>query len=924
MPAIKKTCLQALAAELRAIRAEQRTIADNAELWSVAQQLKLSALCLSGGGIRSAAFCLGVLQGLARGGLLAQFDYLSTVSGGGYIGCWLQAMIHQRGSPAAAAAALGDPQEPPVEFRRLRDYTSYLAPEAGLFSTDTWANIVLYIRNVLLNWTVYLPLLVLPVLLAIFYRTTIWVIGGHAWVAGVALAVGAVLLAASIFCAARNLPDHRPNGEAGIEYASLRTITRSVYWPALGWAFLAPLSLGDSDGLPSRPAILLLIAYVVAMSAGYLAAWLGARHDPQHRLFTANFVAFGAATFVSTLLIVVGLALVQAVTAPERAQAIAVLAPLWLLGAQGIHSSVFVGLRRDSPLFDLDREWLARVSALKLRAGVFWAVFAGCSLLLTWVLHQPHSPPTWVAAVVALGSGGVGAWIGKQASSQVGAVLSAISNSQRARTLALNLLAGIFVLGLIAVLGMVTDAILGRVQSLLAADVLRVDPTQVADASGELVLFYAPPPWLLYMVQVVALVLLIFSVYWINRRVNVNRYSMHAVYRNRLTRAFLGSGRAPARRPEPFTQFDPKDNLSLAGLAAAEGRRTLFPVLNLTLNLTSGVAAAWSERKAMVFTATPLACGAPLLPAPEDPPERDADARGVYVATTSYAGMESRDADPRTATGLSLGTAMAISGAAVSPNWGYHSSTLTAFIMTLFNVRLGAWLPNPAVVDREEDLNLARPPRSLASMIGDLLGESGDEARAIYLSDGGHFDNLGLYEMLRRRCRLILAIDAGEDATCNFADLGDTLRKAAIDMQITVSFDGVMRIASRSDTTQAATALGYAIATIHYPEQKPDERGGTLLYLKPSVLPDIPADVRAYANLHNAFPHEPTLDQFFTESQFESYRALGEYQMALIVERVRAAVPKWQQSIDPETFFDKAAATYQQPIASPAGTCRSG
>jgi hypothetical protein len=91
-----------------------------------------------------------------------------------------------------------------------------------------------------------------------------------------------------------------------------------------------------------------------------------------------------------------------------------------------------------------------------------------------------------------------------------------------------------------------------------------------------------------------------------------------------------------------------------------------------------------------------------------------------------------------------------------------------------------------------------------------------------------------------------------------------------------VAFDTRPRIASRDDTRQQAALLGFGIATIRYPELL--EHDSKLIYLKPCLLPENPSDVRAYANAHVSFPHEATLDQFFTESQFESYRALGEFQ----------------------------------------------
>ncbi|HKA52599.1 MAG TPA: patatin-like phospholipase family protein, partial [Candidatus Binatia bacterium] len=126
---------------------------------------KRAALCLSGGGIRSATFGLGVLQGLAARGLLGKFDYLSTVSGGGYIGSWLTAWVHHHRQgiqgvsedlPRLSTAKL-DPEPAPV--RHLRAYSNYITPRLGLLSADTWTIAATYLRNLLLNWLVLIPLL---------------------------------------------------------------------------------------------------------------------------------------------------------------------------------------------------------------------------------------------------------------------------------------------------------------------------------------------------------------------------------------------------------------------------------------------------------------------------------------------------------------------------------------------------------------------------------------------------------------------------------------------------------------------------------------------------------------------------------------------------------------------------------------------
>ena len=241
------------------------------------------------------------------------------------------------------------------------------------------------------------------------------------------------------------------------------------------------------------------------------------------------------------------------------------------------------------------------------------------------------------------------------------------------------------------------------------------------------------------------------------------------------------------------------------------------------------------------------------------------------MTTADYAGDERETGRDDQAQGITLGTAMTISGAAVSPSMGYHSSAATAFLMTLFNVRLGAWLPNPAVASTEL-LRRARPANAVISLARELLGLTSDRGRDVYLSDGGHFENLGVYEMIRRRCRYILVIDAGEDPAATFQDLGDAVRKVRIDFDVRIVFDPPVGISSRHNPVEPF--CDFATETIDYPDI--GATPGRLIYLKPSYPRDMAIDVRAYGNLHDSFPHEPTLNQFFTESQFESYRQLGE------------------------------------------------
>ncbi len=123
----------------------------------------ITALCFSGGGIRSATFGLGILQSLAKQGLLDKFHYLSTVSGGGFIGSWLSAWIKRKTLDTVqknlVAKDLVEGEVEAPEITHLRSYSNYMSPQLGLLSADTWTLIAVYLRNLLLNWTVLIPLI---------------------------------------------------------------------------------------------------------------------------------------------------------------------------------------------------------------------------------------------------------------------------------------------------------------------------------------------------------------------------------------------------------------------------------------------------------------------------------------------------------------------------------------------------------------------------------------------------------------------------------------------------------------------------------------------------------------------------------------------------------------------------------------------
>jgi hypothetical protein len=267
---------------------------------------------------------------------------------------------------------------------------------------------------------------------------------------------------------------------------------------------------------------------------------------------------------------------------------------------------------------------------------------------------------------------------------------------------------------------------------------------------------------------------------------------------------------------------------------------------------------SWQERKAESFTVTPLHCGSSYL---------------GYRETRSYG-------DPD---GISLGTAVAISGAAASPNMGYHSSPAITFLMALFNVRLGWWLGNPGLRGNDT-FSKEGPDWAFRPLVTEAFGLTTDQRRFVYLSDGGHFENLGLYEAVRRRCRFIVVVDAGFDPEYAFQDLGNAVRKIEIDHGVAIRFFSLDRILKRSkDGSVVSNGQYYAVGEIDYAgadggdraDPASPVRNGVILYLKPAYYGRESAGVRSYASKFPEFPHEPTSNQWFSESQFESYRSLG-------------------------------------------------
>jgi len=272
----------------------------------------------------------------------------------------------------------------------------------------------------------------------------------------------------------------------------------------------------------------------------------------------------------------------------------------------------------------------------------------------------------------------------------------------------------------------------------------------------------------------------------------------------------------------------------------------LLHVINIALNLVQGDKLAWQERKAETFTVSPLHSGNFWL---------------GYRRSRYYGGDE----------GISLGTAFTISGAAASPNMGYMiSSPLVSFLMAMFNIRLGWWLGNPGPAGKDT-YTRSEPKFTFGPIIQEALSLTDDCSKYVYLSDGGHFENLGLYEMVLRRCKYIVVSDASTDPQFTYDSLGMAIRKIRIDLGIPIEIDD-FDIRSGDERNPY-----FAIGTIRYSCVDDDGVDGKLVYIKASVSTKEPRDITNYRNGHEHFPQEVISDQFFSEPQFESYRMLGSH-----------------------------------------------
>ena len=820
-----------------------------------------SALCLSGGGIRSATFGLGVLQGLAHLGVLGAFDYLSTVSGGGYTGGWFTAWLQREGSdgrgdvlrtldPARARLGVpGSPQPPgPSPVERVRLTCRYLAPRGGAVSADLWSLLATMARNLLLNWLVLLPLIAAVLLVPRVYYSVIRAVEAGAG-PGAAMAghpVTSWLLVASLALFGLSLGYLVSNftGRGG-EWSQQRFLALSLA-PMVGGAIAMTLFWAEYPGLVSLRRWLGWSAAVPA--AGWLV--LGVIAPRLFRGLPASDgstlrVRVGVRTIVAALaagpILGAGAYWFRVIHFGSRplGEQYAIFAVPFFLVMVLLQIALFIGFA-SSEQDDAVLEWWSRCGAWFAIAATVWlaagllvfymadVIEAGREAAARALALEHDTSSALLAVIVPLFSSIVG-FISRSGGSAGSPSLLRVAFQRVALPATIVLL--------LSTIGW------ANVRALEALEYHQAGGVRCpADGSGQ-----APPchPAGAGLGEVLLLgAALAIAGLGMSALVPVNRFSLHGMYRQRLIRTFLGASRRD-RRPNRFTGFDANDDLCVHDLA---GVRPLH-VINTTLNAVRATHVGRQEIAAQSFTFTPLHVGNRSL---------------GYRKASEYGS----DGGGR-GTGLSLGMALAVSGAAASPAMGIYSTKARAFLLTLANARLGLWFGNPSSA---RTWQRSEPPLGVGPLSRELLGLTTNENPYVYLSDGGHYENLGVYEMVARRCHLVVVSDAGCDPGYTFDDLANAVRRIRLDLGILIQFPPMEISREGQGRGNPHAALG----VIKYSAvDGPGAPDGILLYLKATLSGDEPVDVINFATADPLFPHDSTGNQFFSEARFESYRALG-------------------------------------------------
>ncbi|HEY8010056.1 MAG TPA: hypothetical protein VIE67_03570 [Rudaea sp.] len=792
------------------------------------QGAPLAGLALSGGGIRSATFCLGLIRGLAQNGILRRFDYLSTVSGGGYVGASVGRLISVLGIDAAEKQlAAGESQI----LAWLRRNGRYLTPSGA---RDLGMAIATLMRS---GFSTHFEL-------GLF-----------------ALLVGLLAI----------LP-HIVQTQFALFDADTWQQWRSAWWPlALGFWLLA------------APGAMLAFWPMRDRGIARAAEW------PELRLLT---VLTAAATLVSAYFVVSSYGKTQGLIGPLSASYI-----LGLVSLGALVRVLFLQLRlyrqdkQGAPISFILAEQRHRLTLVlkRINSAVLALLLLGLlDALSYWLAYQvaENGPSlTWLTS--GLGIGGLLAVVLRNVSDPVQKAMAS-SDGLRARWLPwlINLL-GIG-LGLLVVY---TWTVLLQWLVFITDDVLILQNLSPILCALEILI-----------------ALLIWFLFTRKHCETVNASSLHGFYRSRLIRAYVSVGNPKRfhklhakfsgrieRESESVTDVVQDDDVALSEYRP-EDQGGPIHLISACLNQTIDDHGALynADRK-----------GAAII----------ANARGFEIGPTEAAAMQA-DVDAST-----LGQWVAISGAAASPGAGSNTTSGWAMLLFLVGARLGYWMKAilAPVAPRK---NTEWMTRRLAKLSRDVLNSkpgllvsealasfAGRTGHWWYLSDGGHFENTGVYALLKREVPFILLADCGADPKYVFEDLENLIRKARIDFDAEIEvypraeaeqflsrFDADLCVLAPEQMLDNHSKRGVLLARICYRHSDPTQHKlGTLLIVKPNLHQALDNDVLGYARRNPGFPQQSTADQFFDEAQWESYQRLGEDFGRALTDARLGKLPEWHK-----------------------------
>ena len=806
--------------ELKVIRARRASAypgnTQEGQLDNIANDL--CGLSISGGGIRSSTFSIGVIQSLAKANLFKDFDYLSTVSGGGYTGSMLSTLLNNADeSPGKFPLEMPVGDEEPKPLQHLRNGSNYLTP--GGFLTLVRLPAVI-IRGLILNFLILLPFIMATVFLTEILHEYVPVLNVYQFIATkdhwlyafwILFGLSSYFLLSGWRSIRQNWS--RRNGyELWIARTLLLVIALVLYGPfnaIVDWAIQAPWHFLEqiiSDTFTQATWVIgtcvALIAFVVVKASENLSAIAG------------KLVFLVAALLGPSIVFGVYLLLVIAqVDSPF----IIFDKPLYPGSHPAVGSVVRLRLDENQTQEFHDKD-IAFEKTMTYKSVSVVAVYCG---LDHWLFANPGSIHDRTPSKPDLKSEDCG-----------------ISTDQLETNLLIQLRPRL---------------VWPNADLYHSAAALEDRPNLIYEIRGARLSFGGArgPGALMDDSLFIGLTLLLFflNYYFIN----VNQSSLHGFYRDRLSKLYLIS-----RALNQDGKVLHRDDLKLSELNA-DKTSVPYHIINTTLNLQGDTRENQRGRDSDLFFFSKLYCGG---------------------SHTGYCDTKKMEASDRH---LNLGTAMAISAAAASPNMGSTTIKSLIFILTLLNLRLGYWIPNPRFVAKGKYISNPWGRFLWREAVGKLTANSS----LVNVSDGGHLENMALYELLRRRCKTIVCIDGEADEQHTFHGLITLIRIARIDLgiEIVIDLDDL-----RLDNT---------LCKNHFVEGKiiygKGAEHGTLIYVKSSFTEgssDNPF-LRKFRAEYPSFPHQSTADQFFDERQFEAYRALGESVGNELVNEIRAGNISW-------------------------------